>query len=51
MWDGAVHHLDMQPLSPIHNSIEMNETLAHIIEKLSKTKNTSHYLPIILMIQ
>ncbi len=38
MWDGAVHHLDMQPLSPIHSSIEMNETLAHIIEKLSKNE-------------
>lgn len=39
MWDGAIHHLDMQPLSPIHSRIEMNETLAHIIEKMSQNKN------------
>ena len=38
MWDGAIHHLDMQPLSPIHNSKEMNETLVHIIEKISQNK-------------
>ena len=44
MWDGAVHHLDMQPLSPIHNSIEMNETLAHIIEKVEQKRKIHHII-------
>src|ERR1043165_1042433 len=25
MWDGAINHLDMQPLAPIHNQVEMDE--------------------------
>ncbi|MBK7882342.1 MAG: c-type cytochrome [Saprospiraceae bacterium] len=36
MWDGAIHHLDMQALSPITNPIEMNEDFAHVIGKLQK---------------
>ncbi len=34
MWDGAVHHMDVQPLAPIENSVEMGEDLPHVIEKL-----------------
>jgi cytochrome c peroxidase len=34
MWDGGVNHLEVQPLSPITNPIEMNESIAHVIEKL-----------------
>lgn len=34
MWDGAVNHLDMQPLSPIHNSVEMDESIENVVAKL-----------------
>ncbi|MEZ4913250.1 MAG: cytochrome-c peroxidase [Chitinophagales bacterium] len=35
MWDGAVNHLEVQALSPISNPIEMDENIAHLVEKLS----------------
>ncbi|MBU2019873.1 MAG: cytochrome-c peroxidase [Bacteroidetes bacterium] len=38
MWDGAIHHLDVQALAPISNVIEMNETLANIVQKLKRSK-------------
>ena len=38
MWDGGVNHLEVQPLSPITNPIEMNESIAHVIEKLKHNK-------------
>ncbi|MEM7658876.1 MAG: cytochrome-c peroxidase, partial [Bacteroidota bacterium] len=34
MWDGAVHHLDMQALAPISHPQEMGESLANVIVKL-----------------
>ena len=34
MWDGAVNHLDMQALAPMSNTVEMNETIGHVVEKL-----------------
>jgi cytochrome c peroxidase len=36
MWDGGITHLDLQPLAPITNPLEMDETLTHVIEKLKK---------------
>jgi cytochrome c peroxidase len=36
MWDGAIHHLDMQALSPISNPDEMGESISHVVEKLKK---------------
>jgi cytochrome c peroxidase len=38
MWDGAIHNLDVQALAPISNAIEMNETLANIVQKLERSK-------------
>jgi cytochrome c peroxidase len=38
MWDGGVNHLEVQPISPITNPIEMNESMAHVIEKLKHNK-------------
>lgn len=38
MRDGAIHHLDMQALSPISNPLEMDESMAHVISKLQATK-------------
>ncbi len=36
MWEGAVNHLEMQPLAPITNPMEMNEELPHLITKLQR---------------
>jgi len=38
MWDGGVNNLEVQPISPITNPVEMNETLASVIEKLNRNK-------------
>ncbi|MFP5042959.1 cytochrome-c peroxidase [Parasediminibacterium sp. JCM 36343] len=37
MWDGAVHHLDMQALAPMSNPDEMGETIAHVVQKLQQS--------------
>jgi len=34
MWDGRINHIEMQPLSPISNPLEMNETIQNVIRKL-----------------
>lgn len=34
MWDGAVHNLELQPLAPITNAVEMDETLERVLDKL-----------------
>lgn len=34
MWDGGVHPLEVQPLGPISNPVEMAETLAGVVAKL-----------------
>ncbi|HEY0031385.1 MAG TPA: cytochrome c peroxidase [Bacteroidia bacterium] len=39
MWDGGVNNLEVQPINPITNPIEMNETLVHVIAKLRKNKD------------
>ncbi|MEY4110447.1 MAG: hypothetical protein RLZZ46_802 [Bacteroidota bacterium] len=38
MWDGAIHHLDMQALFPLTHPAEMGETLNHLLEKLQKNE-------------
>ena len=38
MWDGGVTHLELQAINPITSPIEMNETLAHVVYKLRKSK-------------
>ncbi len=40
-WDGAAMHLDMQPIIPITNELEMNETFTNVIAKL---KNDERYV-------
>lgn len=37
MWDGAVHHLDMQALAPINNHDEMDETIENVVAKLQQS--------------
>jgi cytochrome c peroxidase len=39
MWDGRINHLEVQPLSPIANPLEMNETINNVIKKLQRDKD------------
>mgnify|MGYP000253444937 FL=1 len=36
MWDGAINHLDVQSLSPIHHPKEMASSINKVVEKLKK---------------
>ncbi|GAB3841516.1 cytochrome-c peroxidase [Hymenobacter jeollabukensis] len=36
MWDGAVSHIEMLPLAPLGNALEMDETLPHVLAKLNR---------------
>lgn len=36
MWDGGVNHLEIQPITPIQQRDEMDETLAHVVQKLER---------------
>ncbi|NHM06905.1 c-type cytochrome [Flavobacterium sp. CYK-4] len=38
LWDGGANHLEVQPLNPITNPVEMDETLEHVVAKLQKTE-------------
>jgi cytochrome c peroxidase len=33
-WDGGVNHIELQPINPIQNPVEMDETLTNIVNKL-----------------
>lgn len=35
MWDGAINHINVQGLAPIHNPLEMNDTLPNVLAKLN----------------
>jgi len=35
-WDGGVNHIENQPIAPIQNPLEMDETLENIIAKLNE---------------
>lgn len=37
MWDGGVNHLEVQPLAPIGNPVEMDETMANVLIKLKRS--------------
>jgi cytochrome c peroxidase len=36
MWDGGIVDLDLQPIAPIKNHVEMDETMPNVIDKLNK---------------
>lgn len=36
-WDGGSSHIDMQPISPITNPVEMNENLPNVLVKLRRS--------------
>lgn len=40
MWDGGVFDLDLQPIAPITNVVEMDETMENVLNKL---RNTAPY--------
>lgn len=35
MWDGGINHIEVQPLAPITNPVEMDETINNVITKLN----------------
>lgn len=37
MWDGGIFDLDLQPLAPIANHVEMDEQPARVVEKLKQS--------------
>lgn len=37
MWDGGVNHLEVQPINPITNKDEMDESLVNVIAKLERS--------------
>lgn len=37
MWDGAIHHIDVQALAPISHPKEMDESLDNIVKKINKS--------------
>ncbi len=37
-WDGGVAHLDFAPVNAIESDFEMDETLAHVVEKLNENE-------------
>lgn len=36
MWDGGVNNLEVQPLLPITNPVEMDEDINNVVAKLDK---------------
>ena len=39
MWDGGVNHLEVQPLAPIGNPVEMDETMTNILVKIKRSNS------------
>lgn len=37
MWDGGINHIEVQPIGPITNRLEMDETLEGVVAKLKKS--------------
>ena len=38
MWDGGVNNLEMQPINPITNPLEMDEKLENVVAKLQRSE-------------
>ncbi len=38
MWDGGIANLEAQPINPITNPLEMDETVDHVIQKLQSNE-------------
>jgi cytochrome c peroxidase len=37
MWDGGIPNLDLQPIGPIENHLEMDESLSNVLQKLRQS--------------
>jgi len=37
MWDGGINHIEVMPIAPITNPVEMHETLENVIVKLKRS--------------
>lgn len=35
MWDGGINHIEVQPIAPIENPVEMGEKLSNVLAKLN----------------
>jgi len=44
MWDGGINDLDLQPISPITNHVEMGETIESIVDKVNQDKSYKKYI-------
>lgn len=42
MWDGGINHIEVMPIAPITDPVEMGETLVHVVEKLQRTDRYRH---------
>ena len=40
MHDGGINHIEVQPLGPISNTLEMGENIGHVVKKLQRS---AHY--------
>ena len=38
MWDGGINHIEVMPIGPITNPLEMNETIANVVNKLQQSE-------------
>lgn len=38
MWDGGINHIEVMPIAPLTNPVEMNETLGNIVLKLRQSE-------------
>ncbi len=34
MWDGGINHIEVQPIAPITNPVEMDESIANVVTKI-----------------
>ena len=41
-WDGGVQHLDLFPIAPIENPVEMDEKLGNVLQKLRDSKKPDY---------
>ena len=38
MWDGGINHIEVMPIAPITNPVEMNESLTNVVAKLQQSE-------------
>lgn len=38
MWDGGINHIEVMPVGPITNPLEMNETMVNVVAKLQNSE-------------